>query len=464
VRHVRGALTRTWLAAALATSCGGSTRADEPFLRLEVPLERATLKNGLELYVVPNHEAPVVTAVMGVRAGAFLEDATDNGYSHLFEHIIFDGSEDVPDPVDFRNRVEALGASSNGTTSVDEVVYYFTAGSASLGDATSLFAGALERPALVPEQLEREKKVVLGEFDLDESDDDFLRHRRMLQELYGDYVTRVEPLGSREVVMNTTSDQLHAAHDAYYVPNNAMLVLSGDVEMQGARSIAEKAFGDWAPGDGAALKKRPPKPAPLQGSRYAVLEAPISDTRIAIGFMCQGAQDDTAGALAGNLLSKVTYQTDHPFRTLVGRYLATSAAFDVSAYRYTTYATVEIVVPHGAELQVLRTARDVLDHLGEPGDVTSAQLSTAKHELFGDYFYSSADPGSVAHSVAAYWASWSVDRFVSYPDDVYAVGLDGLDRFAAGCVRGRPRVVVLQSSADNLERQSLDEAFLRELL
>ncbi|HEX7672195.1 MAG TPA: insulinase family protein, partial [Polyangiaceae bacterium] len=136
------------LAVVLLPGCRNDALEDTPPVELDIPLERATLRNGLELSVVPNHTVPVVTALVAVRAGAFVEDASLNGYSHLFEHMIFDGSEEIPDPIEFRDRLDALGVESNATTNVDEVAYYFTADTSALDPAMGLFAGALRRPAL----------------------------------------------------------------------------------------------------------------------------------------------------------------------------------------------------------------------------------------------------------------------------------------------------------------------------
>jgi zinc protease len=431
---------------------------------LDVPLERDALPNGLELALVENHTVPVVTALVAIRAGAFVETASLNGYSHLFEHMIFNGSEDVPDPIEFRRRLEALGVESNAMTGVDEVAYYFTSETAALDEAMGLFAGALRRPALIDSELEREKEVVLGEFDLDEGDYDFLRHRSMLEGLFGDYVSRVEPLGSRAVVEATTSDQLREAHDTYYVPNNALLVVSGDLDLKDARALATTHFGDWARGENPFAKNPPLRPTPLTRSRYVVLEAPVSDTRITIGWLCPGARDDRAGAMAGRLLAEVTSQSDHGFRQLAAPGLATSASFSYVPNQYASYVTVDITVPAGVEDEALRTVSSELDVVAAPGDVSPTELREAKDALWTSYFYSSDDPSTLPHLVASDWSLLDVDAYESYLDDVYAVALEDLDRFAEGCVRGRPHAVVVQSSHANLAANGIDEAYLESRL
>jgi len=305
---------------------------------------------------------------------------------------------------------------------------------------------------------------VLFRSDLDEADADFVRRRRMLQELFGDYVSRIEPLGSRDVVTATTSEQLRAAHDEYYVPNNALLVLSGDIEMKRARSLAESAFGTWPRAADPFATMKPPLPEPLSRSRYVVLDAPITDTRIDIGFMCPGAVKDETAVLAGELLSRVTFQSDHAFRNLVGPDAGTSAGFDYVTNRYASYVEVSIVVSHGREDEVLAIARDELDRIGTAGDVSGAQLGEAKDDFWTSYFYTSDDPSGVAHAIAGQWGYADVASYASSIDRVYATDLAALDRFAGDCVRGRPRVVVLQSDPVYLAASGIDAAYLESRL
>lgn len=454
------------IAAPLLIACGSADAAsDAPPVDLAVPLERSTLENGMEVAVVPNHAMPAVTALVAFRAGAFVEDPSHNGLSHLFEHMIFTGSQDVPDAIEFRRRLDALGAQNNATTNIDVVTYFFTVGTPGLDEAMGLFAGSLKNPALADTELEQEKQVVLGEFDLNEGDYDFVRYRRMLEELFGDYESRVEPLGSRSVVTAATSTELRAAHDEYYVPNNALLVFSGDIDAKEAHALAQMHFGDWPKAPDPIAENPPPRPRPLEASSYVVLPAPIADTRISIGWMCPGTRDDDpADTVAGRVLAAVTTQSDHSFRSLVTPGLANSARFVFTPTQYASYVTAEIIMAQGREAAVLRTAKAVLGVIGMPSDVTRTQLGIAKDQLWTSFFYAAEDPGSLPHAIAAQWSLANVDAYETFMDDVYGVDRSDLDRFAAGCVRGHPHAVVLQSSPDNLSFMGIDENFLEERL
>jgi hypothetical protein len=164
--------------------------------------------------------------------------------------------------------------------------------------------------------------------------------------------------------------------------------------------------------------------------------------------------------MAGALLSAVTYQSNHRFRSLVAPGLATSASFTFVPNQYASYVAVDITVPQGLEDEALRTAKDALDVIGISGDVTLDQLGIAKDSLWTSYFYSSDDPDRLPGAIARQWSLANVEAYETYLDDLYAIGQEDLDRLAARCVRGHPHVVILQTSSENISRSGIDEAFV----
>jgi len=467
-RSRRLARASLWPAAVLLAvpGCGADDpeEVDQPPFELDVPVERSSLDNGLEVVVIPNHTAPVVTALVAVRAGSAVEEVATNGYSHLFEHMIFQGSEAVPDTVEFHDRLDELGVASNGTTSVDRVTYFFTAASEALEPALDLFAGAIVSPALDPVLLEKEKNVVLGEFDLNESDSDFLHYRAALSGLFGDYSTALDPLGRRDTVVAATPEQLRAMHAAYYVPENALLVLSGDVTHARGRELGERYLGGWP----SRVEPVPPAPlglpGPFDAHRFEVLEAPVTLTSIEVWWRGPTLDDDPRGALAGELLSRISLQTDHSFRGLVGPGLAYSAGLSLRVLRRTSYISVSLGVVPGNEWRALGALRTELERLGAKGDVAEEQLARARASAFRTYLYTSADPASLAFSLADDWALADSGRFFSSVDELYDVGAADLDDFARSYLQRHPRVVVVMSNAETISAQGLDPETLAEVL
>jgi zinc protease len=455
--------TVSWLVlSALLSACAADPDPEGPPFRLRVPVERLLLDNGLEVLVIPNHTAPVVTALVAVRAGSAVEDPSNNGYSHLFEHMIFEGSEAVPDTREFHQRLDALGVTRNGTTSVDRVTYFFTASREALDPALELFAGAIIAPALDPVLLEKEKQVVLGEFDLNESDSDFLRYHATLSDLYGPYTTQLDALGDRAAVSAASVEQLRAMHDTYYVPNNALLVLSGDISKDEAQELAERHFGAWPPAEDPLVARPPALPEPASSNHYRVMAAPVTFSNLEVWWQGPSLEQDPEAALAGDLLSAITQQTDHSFRGLVS-----STTFDANLsaieLRRSSYVRVQLQVQPGTEAQALRELDSELSRLAGPGNISEAQLETAKETYFRFYLQASTEPSSLPHAIAEGWALSDSQRFLGWIDQLYAVGPDVLSRVLDSYVREQPRAVVLMSSPENLKANGIDETWLQKV-
>jgi zinc protease len=445
------------LAALLLAACAADEPPAGPPVDLEVELESSALANGLEVVVVPNHTAPVVMALLSVRTGAFSETRELSGYSHLFEHMIFKGSEQLADPIEFRARLEALGAVANATTSVDQVNYFFTTAREHGEAALGLYAQALMHPAFDATELEKEKQVVLAEFDLDESDSEYEAYRRMLRELYGDQAYRLDALGAREVVEAVTSEELRTAHARWYVPDNALLVLSGDLTPAEGKEWATEHFGSWQ-------KKPPSMPAlpalpALTSSRRAVLEADISETVIRVAWPLPGATDDAheAGA-AASLLAALTDQRDHPFRRLVDTELASNAWLAVTQYRGAGHVVAELHVPFGHEALVLDELRRIVAVLDDSSSFRDSDLREAQDVIWRRHYQGLVDPLSLPFWVAGDWLDSGMASLVV--GDIYEVGREAIVQLVREHLQESPRVTVLLSSPDNLADQGIDEAWI----
>ena len=159
----RSLLRTTLAAAALLLAAVPGLRAQRA--ELEKRIKRDTLANGLEVIVVENHGVPLATVEANSRNGSFTQSPTYEGLSHLYEHMFFKSNASFPAPDQFVARASELGAVFNGTTQEEQVNYYLTVPSDSTMPALALLASALRTPIFRTEELERERAVVIGEYD-----------------------------------------------------------------------------------------------------------------------------------------------------------------------------------------------------------------------------------------------------------------------------------------------------------
>src|SRR4051812_8871941 len=242
LRTIRASATALALVA-LQTVSAGAQRAE-----LERHIQRTTLANGLDVIVVPNHGVPLVTIEADVKNGSFTQGPEYEGLSHLYEHMFFKANRDYPLPDQFVARASELGAVFNGTTSEERVNYYLTLPADSIADGMRFLAAALINPLFRADELEREREVVIGEYDRNESNPLFPFTTAMSKALWGSGWSRKNPLGERKVIQATTPEKMQTIQKRYYIPNNTALIITGDVTTEKAFALAKDLFGGWARG------------------------------------------------------------------------------------------------------------------------------------------------------------------------------------------------------------------------
>src|SRR3984957_7758590 len=187
----------------------------------------------------------------------------------MYEHMFFRANEQYPEPGAFVDRSSELGAVFNGTTTEERVNYYLTLPADSLAGGMRFLAAALRHPLFLPGELAREKEVVLGEYDRQEASPYFVLDQAMGQKLWPGNWSRKNVIGDRQVIRNVTPDQMREIQRRYYIPNNSLLLVTGDVDPHEVFSLARTIYGDWARGPDPFVadptpprRRRPPRGLP----------------------------------------------------------------------------------------------------------------------------------------------------------------------------------------------------------
>jgi zinc protease len=215
------------------------------------------LPNGLEVVVIENAKVPLATVEIAVKNGAYTEGPEYSGLSHLFEHMFFKANKDYPDQEKFLKRTKELGDIWNGTTGNERVNYYFTANRDSLNGVLRLMNAAIRFPIYREEDMAKERPVVDGEFQRNESSPFFQLYFDVNKLMWGDLITRKMPIGIHEVINTATPAKMMTIKDRYYYPNNSLLIICGDVKHEDAFKQAEGVFGNWASSDFNPFEKYP---------------------------------------------------------------------------------------------------------------------------------------------------------------------------------------------------------------
>src|SRR5712692_6342583 len=243
------------------------------------------LANGLEVIIVEDHSVPIVTIELAVRNGSFTEPPELNGLSHLYEHMFFKANRAIANQEQYLQRIGQLGIAYNGETREEVVEYYFTTTSPNLRAAMNFMRDATRYPLFKDEEFERERQVVIGEIDRNESAPTYYLNREMTDRLFYKFPSRKNALGNRQTVSTATTAMMRLIQGRYYVPNNSALVITGDVQTEDVYKMAQDFFGDWARREKDPFVEFPMVEHPaLQKSEGNIIKQPVTNVLLELGW------------------------------------------------------------------------------------------------------------------------------------------------------------------------------------
>lgn len=201
------------------------------------------LANGLDIVVIEDHRAPVVHHMVWYRVGAADEPPGKSGIAHFLEHLMFKGTK-VIGPGEFSKIVARNGGRDNAFTSQDYTGYFQSVAADKLDLVMGMEADRMANLAIPPIEVEREREVILEERrSRTDNNPGALLAEQMTAALYLAHPYRIPVIGWMHEMRGLTHADAVAFHQAHYAPNNAILVVAGDVQPEAVRRLAEKHFG-----------------------------------------------------------------------------------------------------------------------------------------------------------------------------------------------------------------------------
>lgn len=453
--------------ALLGVSLAASSATAQTSPTIDVSYEHIhsrTLDNGLDVIVIENDAVPIVTIEVAVRNGAFTEDEEINGLSHLYEHMFFKANEVYPSQEAYMARQRELGMVWNGTTGTERVNYYFTLHRDRLREGLEFMDAAIRTPRFDEAELARERQVVLGEYDRNESNPFYFLSKAIDELLWFEHGSRKDPLGDREAILDATVDEMRAMQAAYYVPNNTLLVLSGDVTADEGFALADEIFGDWARGSDPFQSHPVPEHPPMPGDVAAVVEQPVGVSAIAFAWHGPDTRGDIDATYAADVFSFILSQASSEFqRALVDSGIALEASLSYSTQRYTGPITLFAVTFPGREAEAIEAINRELERFDDPDYFTDAQLEAAATLLAISDLYTQQSTDEMAHTISYWWASASPEYYLSYIERLREVTRDDIVDYVETYILGRPRATVLLTSSENATEHDWTSERLLEL-
>ncbi|MGB5236984.1 MAG: pitrilysin family protein [Flavobacteriaceae bacterium] len=252
-------------------------------LAQEVVFEEYDLDNGLHVILHKDNSAPVVNISVAYHVGAKNEDPNKTGFAHFFEHLLFEGSKNIARG-EWDKIVSANGGSDNATTNQDRTLYYVTLPSNSMEVGLWMESERLMHPVINQIGVDVQSEVVQEERRSRIDNAPYGRwQEQMFKNLFINHPYRWTTIGSMEHLASATLEDFKAFNEKFYVPNNAVLVVAGDIDTDRTKELIKAYFGPI--GRGADIERKTYTEEAIQGPVKARFNDPnIQIPAIFLGY------------------------------------------------------------------------------------------------------------------------------------------------------------------------------------
>lgn len=391
------------------------------------------LDNGLELFVMENHSAPLAYIEIAIKAGGRAQTKKNAGLFHLYEHMMFKGNTKYRDSASVQRAINDMGiANWNGTTDLEHVNYYFTVPSNLLYKGLEFWSYAVREPLLDKDELESEKKVVLSEVEGDISDPNRILNDSTSRTLFPDAPWKLDPSGAGDVVRSATVEDLKTIQSEYYIPNNAALFVGGDVDPEQVYKMVKELYGSWKKGDDPWKKTQAQQStAPFTKVEYRVMPFDQCSPQIAqiqVQFRGPDAAYDIDSTYAADVLGYLFQDPEGIYKkTIISKQFLGVPDPDYTWENYITRRESGIIefgavvlspdqlLPQRAQ-QFLSTIQNeiVAKIVADKTTFTSEQFKTVKQSAEDNRILETEKAKDFLSSLRFWWIADSADYYYSY--------------------------------------------------
>ncbi len=427
-------------ALALAFAAGASAQGAPP-----IEYETFTLDNGLEFIVHEDHSVPVVHVEVWYDVGSAHEPEGRSGFAHLFEHMMFINTQNI-EKGEFDAYVNRAGGNLNGTTNKDRTAYFETLPSNQVNVALWLEADRMHNLVINEENFQREREVVKEERRRSVDNQPYGQAMMTFDTLSADWKPyRHTVIGSMDDLDAGTAQDAREFYERFYVPNNAAVVVAGDVTTEQIRELAEAYFAQIP--RGPEMEPLPPVPATprTDGERRVTLEdekATLPLLMTAYTTPPEGHEDTPALELLGRIL--MTGESSRMNQRLVKEERAALQVFGGASSGLGPGSLSVYALPNqGVQVDALESlVWEELERIREEG-VSERELEKARNQTRSGIIRSRLQVRSKASMLQRYRASGDVSEINRALDEYMTVTVDDIIRVARTYITPDNRTVVI---------------------
>ena len=386
-----------------------------------------TLDNGLHAVVIEDHRAPVVVHMLWYRVGAADDPPGRSGIAHFLEHLMFKATETL-ESGEFSDTVEANGGSDNAFTSWDYTGYYQRVASDRLGLMMQMEADRMRNLLLTDDDISTERSVILEErAQRTDSSAGALFNEQLRASLYLAHPYRIPIGGWRHEIEALDREDVFSFYHDYYSPDNAILIVAGDVTPEEVRALAEEHYGPLEP-SGIEPRQRPSDPPQIADRRVYYEDPRVSDPYVVRSYIApERDAGDQRMAAALTLLSNVlagsgaTAVLPRVLQVEEARSLYASASYSGTNLDDTAFSIFNVPVP-GVSLQEAEADLDrVIAQFLEDG-IDPEQFARIQFQWEAEMIYAQDDVGDLARMYGVGLTSGlTVQDIQDWPDIIASI-------------------------------------------
>ena len=387
-----------------------------------------TLANGLQVVVIPDHRTPVVTQMIWYKVGSADETPGKSGLAHFLEHLMFKGTAKHP-AGEFSQTVLRIGGNENAFTSADYTGYFQRVPREQLGSMMEFEADRMTGLVLRDENVLPERDVVLEEFNMRVANNPEARlTEQIMAALYLNHPYGRPVIGWHQEIEKLDREDALAFYKRFYAPNNAILVIAGDVDADEVRPMAERAFGPVAPQPAIPVRRvRPQEPEPAAPRTVTLSDPRVEQPGLRRYYLVPSAATAAAGESAAlDVLAQLMGGGSNSYlyrRLVIDRPLAVNAS---AAYQGTSLDATQFVIsasprPGVTFTQVEQVIDDVIADIQQNG-IRSEDLERVKTQLIAETVYAQDNQATLARWYGgAMTTGLSIQDIRNWPERIRAV-------------------------------------------
>jgi zinc protease len=382
----------------------------------------------MQVVVIPDHRTPVVTQMVWYKVGSADETPGKSGLAHFLEHLMFKGTAAHP-AGEFSQTVLRIGGNENAFTSTDYTGYFQRVPREQLSRMMEFEADRMTGLVLKDENVLPERDVVLEEFNMRVANNPDARlSEQIMAALYLNHPYGRPVIGWRQEIEKLGREDALAFYKRFYAPNNATLVIAGDVDTNEIRPLAERTYGQVAPQPAiSARRMRPQEPVPAAPRTVTLSDPRVEQPGVRRYYLVPSATTAAAGeSPALDVLAQLMGggSNSYLYRALViDRPLAisTDASYQGTALDDSQF-TISASPKPGVEFAEVEQAIDGVIADVARNAVRAEDLERVKTQLIAEAIYAQDNQASLARWYgAALTTGLSVDDVRSWPDRIRAV-------------------------------------------